>query len=75
MYGGGIESRRREQWAEMLGRNADVANWQRDPRITGGQGMEMERGMNETRDGHYGQSTGRRERENKIVQGEAGKAR
>lgn len=28
MYGDGTETRRREQWAEMLGRNVDVANWQ-----------------------------------------------
>jgi hypothetical protein len=46
----------------MLGRNVDVANWQRDPRITGGQGMEMERGMNGARDSHYEKSTGRGEK-------------
>ncbi|PTB46294.1 hypothetical protein M441DRAFT_212702 [Trichoderma asperellum CBS 433.97] len=29
MYGGSNETRRRGQWAEMLGRNVDVANRQR----------------------------------------------
>lgn len=81
MYGSAIETRRREQWAEMLGRNVDVANWQRDPRITGGS-RDGDAERNEWRarqalcevDREAGEGGNNNNMDNKI-QGKAGKAK
>ncbi|KAL9485108.1 hypothetical protein ACSS6W_003897 [Trichoderma asperelloides] len=64
MYGGSNETRRRGLWAEMLGRNVDVANRQRPSNHRRPRDRDGVR--NGARDSLSGRSKGRRERE-KII--------